>query len=96
MLHSFISHLVLQVKELGVVVYNCTSLAKDLHKIFKSYWVMGHSNSSLPQPWPAEYATNFNKYHPLLVKADNITSKLYLTVSSSGFGSLFTQRCYSK
>lgn len=74
-----------QVKELGVVVYNCTSLAEDLHKIFKSYWVMGHPNSSLPQPWPAEYATDFNIYHPLLVKSDNVTSKLYITGSPPSF-----------
>lgn len=74
-----------QVKELGVVVYNCTSLAKDLHKIFLSYWVMGRSNSSLPQTWPAEYDTDINKHHPLLVKTDNVSSRLYLTGSPPSF-----------
>ncbi|KAK5857241.1 hypothetical protein PBY51_010499 [Eleginops maclovinus] len=74
-----------QVKELGVVVYNCSSLANDLHKIFKSYWEMGHSHSSIPQPWPAEYDTAFNKQHPLLVKSDNISSRLYLTGSPPSF-----------
>lgn len=74
-----------QVKELGVVVYNCSSLAKDLHKIFQSYWVMGQSNSSLPQPWPAEYDTDINKYHPLLVKTDNVSSRLYLAGSPPSF-----------
>ncbi len=69
-------------KELGVVVYNCSSLAKDLQKIFQSYWVMGQSNSSLPQPWPAKYDTAINQHHPLLVKSDNVSSRLYLTVSS--------------
>ncbi|XP_034530303.1 5'-3' exonuclease PLD4 [Notolabrus celidotus] len=70
-----------QVKELGVVIYNCSSLAKDLHKIFQSYWVMGQSNSSLPQPWPAQYDTPINKEHPLLVKSDNVSSLLYLAAS---------------
>ncbi|XP_070698521.1 5'-3' exonuclease PLD4 [Pempheris klunzingeri] len=74
-----------QVKELGVVVYNCSSLAKDLLKIFQSYWVMGQSNSSLPQPWPAEYDTAINKHHPLLVNTDNISSSLYLTGSPPSF-----------
>ncbi|XP_078133289.1 5'-3' exonuclease PLD4 isoform X1 [Sander vitreus] len=74
-----------QVKELGVVIYNCPSLAKDLHKIFQSYWVMGQSNSSLPQPWPAKYDTDINKHHPLLVKTDNISSRLYLTGSPPSF-----------
>lgn len=70
-------------KELGVVIYNCSSLAKDLHKIFQSYWVMGHANSSLPEPWPAMYDAAFNQHRPLLVKVDNVSSKLYLTVSYS-------------
>ncbi|KAK5916603.1 hypothetical protein CgunFtcFv8_011570 [Champsocephalus gunnari] len=74
-----------QVKELGVVVYNCSSLANDLHKIFKSYWEMGQSHSFVPQPWPAEYDTAFNKPHPLLVKGDNISSRLYLTGSPPSF-----------
>ncbi|XP_008279628.1 phospholipase D4 [Stegastes partitus] len=74
-----------QVKELGVVVYNCSSLAKDLHKIFESYWVMGQSNSSLPQPWPAKYDTTINKHHPLLVKEDNVSSSLYLSASPPSF-----------
>ncbi|XP_059208696.1 5'-3' exonuclease PLD4 isoform X2 [Centropristis striata] len=74
-----------QVKELGVVVYNCSSLAKDLYKIFQSYWVMGQSNSSLPQPWPAQFDTGINEQHPLLVKSDNISSRLYLTGSPPSF-----------
>ncbi|XP_076017701.1 5'-3' exonuclease PLD4 [Genypterus blacodes] len=74
-----------QVKELGVIVYNCSSLAKDLQKIFKSYWVMGEPNSSLPQRWPSEYETAINKHHPLVVKADNISSRLYLTGSPPSF-----------
>ncbi|XP_023146640.2 5'-3' exonuclease PLD4 [Amphiprion ocellaris] len=74
-----------QVKELGVVVYNCSSLAKDLHKIFQSYWEMGQSNSSLPQPWPAKFETDINKQHPLLVKEDNVSTNLYLSGSPPPF-----------
>lgn len=85
---SFTIYFYLQVKELGVVVYNCSSLAKDLYKIFQSYWVMGQPNSSLPQHWPAKYDTAINKHHPLLVKMDNVSSRLYLTVSSFYFSSV--------
>ncbi|XP_026209447.1 phospholipase D4 [Anabas testudineus] len=74
-----------QVKELGVVIYNCSSLAKDLHKIFQSYWVMGQPNSSLPQPWPSQYDTDINKEHPLLVEADNVSSRIYLAGSPPSF-----------
>lgn len=87
----------LQVKELGVVVYNCSSLAKDLQKIFQSYWVMGHYNSSLPQPWPAYYNTGINKQHPLLVESDNVSTSLYLTVSfsfNSSFKRTHLSRCF--
>ncbi|XP_047467219.1 5'-3' exonuclease PLD4 [Mugil cephalus] len=74
-----------EVKELGVVVYNCSSLAKDLNKIFLSYWVMGQPNSTLPKPWPAQYDTAFNQHHPLLVKEDNVSSHLYITGSPPSF-----------
>lgn len=74
-----------QVKELGVVVYNCSSLAQDLHKIFMSYWDMGLSNSSLPQPWPAQYDTAINKQRPLLVTQGNVSSSVYLSASPPPF-----------
>lgn len=76
-----------QVKELGVALFNCSSLAKDLRKIFQSYWVMGLPNSSLPHPWPAQYDTTINQQHPLLVKTGNVTSQLYLSVSRMCFTS---------
>uniref|UniRef100_A0A667Z9J3 Phospholipase D family member 4 n=1 Tax=Myripristis murdjan TaxID=586833 RepID=A0A667Z9J3_9TELE len=74
-----------QVKELGVVIYNCSSLAEDLQKIFQSYWVMGRHNSSLPEPWPSTYNTAINKSQPLVVKADNVSSRLYLSASPPSF-----------
>ncbi|XP_071756237.1 5'-3' exonuclease PLD4 [Centroberyx gerrardi] len=74
-----------EVKELGVVIYNCSSLAEDLHKIFQSYWVMGRPNSSLPEPWPPQYDTAINQDHPLVVKADNVSSRLFLSGSPPSF-----------
>ncbi|XP_012992942.2 5'-3' exonuclease PLD4 isoform X1 [Esox lucius] len=74
-----------QVKELGVVIYNCSSLANDLHKIFESYWVMGHRNSSIPDPWPSKYDTAINKEHPLLLETENVTSKIYISASPPSF-----------
>uniref|UniRef100_H3DJA7 Phospholipase D family member 4 n=1 Tax=Tetraodon nigroviridis TaxID=99883 RepID=H3DJA7_TETNG len=74
-----------QVKELGVVIYNCSSLAKDLHKVFQSYWVMGEANSSLPARWPAGYDAAFNQHRPLLVREGNVSSKLYLAGSPPSF-----------
>lgn len=74
-----------QVKELGVAIYNCSTLALDLEKIFTSYWEMGLTNSSLPDPWPSEYDTNITKLHPLLVEEDNVSSQIYIAGSPSAF-----------
>ncbi|XP_077394284.1 5'-3' exonuclease PLD4 isoform X2 [Festucalex cinctus] len=74
-----------QVKELGMVVYNCSSLATDLYKIFLSYWMMGESNSSVPESWPPIFDTDINKEHPLLVKEDNVTSRIYIAGSPPSF-----------
>lgn len=74
-----------QVKELGVVVYNCSSLAEDLQKIFMSYWDMGLSNSSLPEPWPSQYDTAINKQRPLQVTEGNISSSMYISASPPSF-----------
>lgn len=74
-----------QVKELGVVIYNCTSLATDLHKIFQSYWVMGHSNATIPDPWPPYYDTSINKDQPLHVNLSDVPSKVYISNSPPAF-----------
>lgn len=74
-----------EVKELGALIYNCSSLAGDLHKIFQSFWAMGHFNSSLPIPWPSKYDTAINKDHPLVVKDGNVSSRIYLSGSPPSF-----------
>ncbi|KAM6961293.1 5'-3' exonuclease PLD4 [Aplochiton taeniatus] len=74
-----------QVKELGVVIYNCSSLAEDLQKIFDSYWLMGKANSSIPRPWPSEFDTGINRHHPLVLKDGNAPISVYLTGSPPSF-----------
>lgn len=47
-----------QVKELGVVMYNCSCLARDLTKIFEAYRFLGQAGRSSRQPgWPLTPAT---------------------------------------
>uniref|UniRef100_A0A8C6WWA1 Phospholipase D family member 4 n=1 Tax=Neogobius melanostomus TaxID=47308 RepID=A0A8C6WWA1_9GOBI len=77
-----------QVKELGVAIYNCSTLAIDLEKIFTSYWEMGLPNSTLPDRWPSKYDTNITKLRPLLVKEDNVSSQIYMTGSPPAFCSI--------
>ncbi|XP_061108152.1 5'-3' exonuclease PLD4 isoform X2 [Conger conger] len=74
-----------QVKELGVVIYNCSQLAEDLQKIFRSYWVLGHHNASIPDPWPSDFDTTINKDYPLLVNMSGVPSRVYITGSPPSF-----------
>ncbi|XP_067831250.1 5'-3' exonuclease PLD3 isoform X2 [Heptranchias perlo] len=70
-----------QVKELGVIIYNCSCLAKDLGKIFEAYWSIGGSNSSIPSPWPSNYSTPYNEKTPMELNLDNTPARLYFSSS---------------
>ncbi|XP_036398667.1 5'-3' exonuclease PLD4 isoform X1 [Megalops cyprinoides] len=74
-----------QVKELGVVIYNCSQLAEDLEKIFLSYWVLGHYNASIPDPWPSDFDTSINTEHPLLLNMSGVASRVYISASPPSF-----------
>lgn len=73
-----------QVKELGVVVYNCSCLAADLGKIFEAYWLLGHSQS-VPSPWPDSFTTVYNKDTPLQLPLNSTPSSVYLSSSPPSF-----------
>ncbi|XP_074708696.1 5'-3' exonuclease PLD3-like [Strix uralensis] len=70
-----------QVKELGVAVYNCSCLAKDLGKIFEAYWALGIPGTSIPVPWPANYSTPFNMETPLELKLNDTDAAVYFSSS---------------
>ncbi|XP_063080050.1 5'-3' exonuclease PLD4 [Engraulis encrasicolus] len=74
-----------QVKEIGVIIYNCPRLARDLMKIFESYWMMGAENSSIPDPWPATFDTTINHDHPLLVNISGVPSSVFIAASPPPF-----------
>lgn len=74
-----------QVKELGVVVYNCSCLAEDLGKIFEAYWYMGQSDKTIPAPWPSSYSTTYNKDTPLKLPLNGTDSRVYLSSSPPSF-----------
>ncbi|KAG7255453.1 hypothetical protein CRUP_027457 [Coryphaenoides rupestris] len=68
-----------QVKEVGVVVYNCSCLAEDLGKIFEAYWFLGQSGQGIPSPWPSSYATAYNMDTPLQLPLNGTQSSVYLS-----------------
>lgn len=73
----------IQVKELGVVVYNCSCLAEDLGKIFEAYWYLGQAGKSIPSHWPDSYSTSYNKTSPLALPLNGTSSTAYLSVNIS-------------
>uniref|UniRef100_UPI0035901514 5'-3' exonuclease PLD3-like n=1 Tax=Myxine glutinosa TaxID=7769 RepID=UPI0035901514 len=70
-----------QVKELGVVLYNCSCLAQDVQKVFLEYWWLGQPGATIPKPWPEKFSTNINQENPLHVNLNGTPSTLFLTSS---------------
>lgn len=71
-----------QVKELGVVLMNCSCLANDVSKIFKIYWDLGKNKSEIPSSWPDEYSTKFNSVTPVRINfTENFVFNTYFSVS---------------
>lgn len=70
-----------QVKELGVVMYNCSCLARDLTKIFEAYWFLGQAGSSIPSTWPQSFDTRYNQETPMEICLNGTPALAYLAVS---------------
>ncbi|XP_044281359.1 5'-3' exonuclease PLD3 isoform X1 [Varanus komodoensis] len=68
-----------QVKELGVAVYNCSCLARDLGKVFEAYWALGLPNATIPSPWPANYSTSYNRETPLELRLNGTEAGAYFS-----------------
>lgn len=56
-----------QVKEMGVLLTNCSCLVEDVNKIFNVYWDMGKDDARIPPAWPGGYSTKFNATNPIAV-----------------------------
>lgn len=70
-----------QVKELGLLIENCSCLAQDISKIFQVYWQMGADNARIPDKWPDSMSTKINANSPVKVNytADHAAS-VYISV----------------
>ncbi|TFK15881.1 zinc finger and BTB domain-containing protein 25 [Platysternon megacephalum] len=74
-----------EVKEVGAVIYNCSCLANDLWKTFRTYWDLGHANATVPSPWPSNYSTKINKYRPLDMQFNGTLTTAYFSASPPAF-----------
>ncbi|XP_053115585.1 5'-3' exonuclease PLD4 [Hemicordylus capensis] len=74
-----------QMKEVGLVISNCSCLADDLWKTFKTYWDLGEPNATIPSPWPSNYSTEINRQNPVEVQFNRTAIKVYFSASPSSF-----------
>ncbi|RWR99733.1 hypothetical protein B4U79_00758 [Dinothrombium tinctorium] len=74
-----------QVKELGVFVADCPLLARDLHKIFQVYWILGNASAKIPEKWPDYLATNINVENPLSLDLGVNPASVYISSSPKQF-----------
>lgn len=75
-----------QVKEVGVLIENCSCIAKDLEKIFEVYWMMSDDNvSSIPKSWPDKLSTSINATSPAGVNLNGTETLTYLASSPPYF-----------
>ncbi|XP_057705792.1 5'-3' exonuclease PLD3 [Corythoichthys intestinalis] len=65
-----------QVKEVGLVVEDCSCLAQDAARIFEVYWSL---NGSLPLYWPARFTALSSSQKPLLVNFNGVAAKVYFS-----------------
>ncbi|KAF5298271.1 hypothetical protein FQR65_LT09782 [Abscondita terminalis] len=70
-----------QVKEMGIVVRNCSSLSEDIAKIFDVYWMIGLPGAKIPANWPAYLQTSFNMNTPMNLTLENNTFQTYVSSS---------------
>ncbi|XP_061462229.1 5'-3' exonuclease PLD3-like [Rhineura floridana] len=70
-----------QVKELGALLYNCSCIARDLHRIFAIYRMLGKEGASIPAAWPAGLAAESSLTHPLELHLNGTGAQLYLSSS---------------
>ncbi|XP_058016562.1 5'-3' exonuclease PLD3-like isoform X2 [Ahaetulla prasina] len=72
-----------QVKELGIALYNCSCLAKDLHRIFAMYRILGKEGATLPTTWPRDLAAKSSLEEPLKIQLNGVEAQVYISSSPS-------------
>lgn len=69
-----------QRKELGVLVYNCSCLALDLHRVFSLYWGL-RLRDFIPSFWSKRLFALFNRDEPLELTLNSTKAQAYVSVS---------------
>ncbi|XP_072293172.1 inactive phospholipase D5-like [Eucyclogobius newberryi] len=71
-------------KELGLVVYNCSCLALDLHKLFSLYWGLQYKDF-IPTFWSKRLFALFNRDQALELTLNSTKAQAYVSTSPDVF-----------
>ncbi|XP_077351884.1 inactive phospholipase D5-like isoform X1 [Festucalex cinctus] len=71
-------------KELGALVYNCSCLALDLHRVFNVYWALQYKDF-IPSFWSKRLFALFNKDSPLQLTVNGTKAQAYVSTSPDVF-----------
>ncbi|CAH0552868.1 unnamed protein product [Brassicogethes aeneus] len=74
-----------QVQEMGILLKNCSCLARDLGKIFDVYWTLGEDGAKIPETWPTSLSTDFNMETPFNLMLNNETFQSFISSSPPPF-----------
>uniref|UniRef100_A0A3B3C051 PLD phosphodiesterase domain-containing protein n=1 Tax=Oryzias melastigma TaxID=30732 RepID=A0A3B3C051_ORYME len=74
----------LQRKELGVLVFNCSCLALDLHRLFSLYWGLEYKEF-IPSFWSKRLFALFNRNAPLNLTLNRTKMTAYISSSPDVF-----------
>ncbi|KAM9314488.1 inactive phospholipase D5-like [Pholidichthys leucotaenia] len=71
-------------KELGVVVYNCSCLALDLHRVFSFYWQL-HERDYIPSIWSKRVTAIYGRHEALELQLNATPATSYVSSSPELF-----------
>ncbi|XP_062303827.1 inactive phospholipase D5 isoform X2 [Osmerus eperlanus] len=71
-------------KELGVIVYNCSCLALDLHRVFSFYWQLQYRDY-IPSIWSKRVTALYGKDSPLALTLNETDATAYVSASPEPF-----------
>uniref|UniRef100_A0A5K3FU71 PLD phosphodiesterase domain-containing protein n=2 Tax=Mesocestoides corti TaxID=53468 RepID=A0A5K3FU71_MESCO len=74
-----------QVKEMGIVLYDCPALVSDLSKIIGAFRVASEPDTVLPIHWSSKLKTRYNRTNPMRLLLNGIPASVYLTMSPPPF-----------
>lgn len=81
----------LQRKELGVMAFNCSCLALDLHRVFMFYWQL-HERDYIPSIWSKRVTALYGRHDGLELQLNSSQAVAYVSVSDNSFIDFF---CFS-